>query len=167
MEKDFFNRILKGETYNEGTPFITHNKRSWGYSVVLDANTRIHFIDGEPSAHFHVFRTEEYIMYTGEMDVYRGKLYENDIERTIANLKEIRISAGDKLVIPPKTVHIPINIHPKGSVFIEISHGPYEESDVTRVYDKNRRDPMLAKKWDSLGYKAGLSIKDLVPLTKK
>ena len=166
MEKEFFDRIKNGEAYLEGPKFITHD-RNWGFSVVLDANTRMHFIEGEPSAHFHTYRTEEYILNSGDIEVYRGKIYEGELEKTIANLELIRMSPGDKIVIPPKTAHIPINLSPTGSVFTEISHGPYAEEDVERIYDKNARSPELAKKWSDLGYQTGLSIRDLIPLIKQ
>jgi len=164
MDKDFFDRIEEESANIEGAPYITHSGRGWGSSIVLDANTRIHFIDGEPSAHFHKYRTEDYILYTGEIAVFRGKLYEGDKERTVANMKEVRMSPGDRVVMPPKTVHIPINLHPGGSVFFEISHGPYEEEDVERIYDKNGRNPELTKEWSELGYEQLMSIKDLIPL---
>lgn len=166
MDKDFFERIKDGSVLLEGAPYIIH-KRRWGFSVVLDANTRIHFINGECSAHFHRYRTEDYILYTGEIEVFRGEFYEEDLEKTVANLKRVKMVPGDRIVIPPKTVHIPINMYPGGSVFFEISHGPYAEEDIERIYDKNCKDPKLAKKWSGLGYKKKISIKDLIPLIKK
>ncbi|GEM_PF-5232889 len=165
MVERFFERIERGEALIEGPPYIVH-KRSWGFSVVLDANTRFHFIEGEPSLHFHRYRTEDYILYSGDILVYRGQIYEGDLEKTVANLREVRISPGDRIVIPPRTVHIPINLSPGGSSFIEISHGPYAEEDVERVYDKNGREPSLLKKWTELGYQAGTGVKDLIPLAK-
>jgi mannose-6-phosphate isomerase-like protein (cupin superfamily) len=165
MDKDFFERIAKGQATVEGPPFLTHS-RHWGASVVLDANTRIHFIEGEPSAHYHKYRTEDYVLYSGEIDVYRGVLHEDDLEKTVLNLKGITLKPGDRVVIPPNTVHIPINRSDAPSTFIEISHGPYAEEDVVRIYDKNGRDPDLAARWLKLGYKPGVSVKDLIPLIK-
>ena len=165
MDKDFFGRIEKGTALVEGPTFISI-KSSWGSSVILDANTRIHFIEGEPSTHFHRFRTEDYILYNGDMVVYRGIYHEGDLERTVANLRATKMSPGDRVVMLPNTVHIPINLSPTGSTFFEVSHGPYEESDIERIYDKSGRDPDLAKKWSELGYEEGSSIIDLIPLVK-
>ncbi|OGG58851.1 hypothetical protein A2765_00520 [Candidatus Kaiserbacteria bacterium RIFCSPHIGHO2_01_FULL_56_24] len=165
MNNEYFDRIEKGEAYVEGSPYITH-QRHWGSSVVLDANTRIHFIVGEPSAHFHKYRTEDYILHAGDMVVYRGPVFEGDLEKTISNLEEVHLRPGDRVVIPPQTVHIPINSSPEGSTFVEISHGPYAEEDIVRVYDKNGRDSELVKKWLELGYEEGISVKDLIPLIR-
>ena len=165
MNKEFFNRIKKGSAHIEGAPFIVSD-RHWGFSVVLDANTRIHFIEGEPSAHLHKYRTEDYILQDGVMEVYRGIFYEGDLEKTIANLEVIKMSPGDRVVMPPNMVHIPVNVSPTGSIFAEISHGPYEEGDIERVYDKNARSLELAEKWSALGYKKGISIVDLIVLIK-
>lgn len=167
MNKEFFERIEKGSAHVEGYSYLIH-QRSWGSSVVLDAHTRIYFInnDGEPSAHFHRNRTEDYILHTGEIEVYRGQWYEGDPEKTIAHLQGTRMFPGDRIVIPPHLVHVPINRSPHGSVFIEISHGPYAEGDIERVYDKQGRDIELTKKWSSLGYETGISITDLILLVK-
>ncbi len=165
MEGDFFNRIEKDEARPEGSSHLV-TKRSWGSTVVLDANTRVNFILQEPSAHFHIHRTEDYILYTGEMDVYRGVWYEGDLRRTVAGLIATRMLPGDRVVIAPHIVHIPINISPEGSVFIEVSHGPYVEEDVHRVYDKGGRDVALLGQWSALGYEAGISITDLILLTR-
>ncbi len=165
MDKNFFERIENGTATIENPPFIVQ-KRHWGFSVTLDANTRIHLIMGEPSVHFHRYRTEDYILYSGEMVVYRGKNFDGDLEKIVANLKPIRLTPGDKVVILPNIVHIPINVGSEAAVFIEISHGPYAEEDVERVYDQSARDPKLAKKWSKLGYKKGMAIKDLIPVVK-
>ena len=166
MDADFFKRIEKKEASIEGPEFVIQ-KRHWGFSVVLDANTRIHSICDEPSAHFHRYRTEDYILYSGEMTVYRGENFDEDPERTIGGLKPAILAPGDKIVLPPGIVHVPINTGKENAVFLEISHGPYEEADIKRVYDKNGRDAELAATWRALGYKAGVGIKDLISLIHK
>ncbi|MSR70966.1 hypothetical protein EXS62_02925 [Candidatus Kaiserbacteria bacterium] len=161
MEKDFFDRIEKKEAHIEALPYLTQ-ARSWGATVVLDANTRVNRIHAEPSAHFHRHRTEEYILYTGAMDVYRGAWYEGDLLRTVAGLTPTAMLPGDRVIIAPHIVHIPINTSPTGSVFIEVSHGPYADDDIQRVYDKEGRDAALLKGWSALGYEPGISIVDLI-----
>lgn len=166
MNNGFFKKVETKSAYVEKSAYIT-TKRTWGFSVMLDANACINFIKGEPSAHFHIHRTEDYILYSGELEVYRGKWHPGDLEMTIAGLEKTRLLPGDRVVIHPGTVHIPINLAPSGSVFIEISHGPYIESDVNRVYDKDGRDIELAKQWSELGYKGGVGITKLIPLVRK
>lgn len=166
MKDDFFERIKSGRAHVDGPQYLV-NQRHWGYTVVLDANTRINFINDEPSTHFHRYRVEEYILYSGEMTVYTGAYFEGDIEKTVAHLEAVNLLPGDKIVIPLNTVHIPLPGIKTDAVFIEISHGPYEDGDVERVYDKSGRDPDLAKRWLDLGYAQGLGIRDLISLTKE
>ncbi len=166
MSKDFFDRIENKQALVEAAQYLV-TRRHWGFSIVLDANTRIHSAKGEPSVHFHRYRTEDYILYSGEMIVYRGKYWENDLEKTVANLEPVKLIPGDKVVMPPNTVHIPISLGDEPAVFIEISHGPYEESDIERIYDKNARDPELVKRWSALGYEPGVSVVDLVEMIKR
>jgi len=163
--EEFFERIKNGLSSVEGIPYKTYLERVWGDSVVLDANTRLHRLTGEPSVQFHQSRTEEYVLCIGEMVVYRGTLHEDDPEKTVASLERTFMLPGDRIVIPPKTVHVPIPISESVS-FIEVSHGNYEESDVTRIYDKSGRNSELDQRWISMGYDQGLSIVDLIPLVK-
>ena len=160
----FFTHI-ENKNKIEGAPYIV-DKRHWGTAVTLDANTRVNYIFDEPSLHFHTHRTEDYILYSGEMEVYRGTWYENDLEKTVAGLEATHMIPGDRVIIAPGIVHIPINLSPEGSTFIEVSHGPYAEKDVIRVYDKSGRDIDLAKKWQSLGYQAEVGVKELITLIK-
>ena len=162
MDSEFFDRIANGQASIEGPKYATQ-KRHWGCSVVLDANTVINSLnDGEPSAHFHRMRTEEYVLYSGEMAVYRAENIDNDIERTIANLVPTMFRPGDRVVIVPNIVHIPLNMGKDPVMFIEISHGPYLENDIQRIYDKSGRDIELAKRWADLGYAKNIGIKDLI-----
>lgn len=164
MEKAFFKGIENGGNV-EGPSFIVE-KRHWGTAVTLDANTRVNSISDEPSLHFHTHRTEDYILYSGEMEVYRGAWHEGDLEKTVGGLVATKLQPGDRVVITPGTVHIPINLSSEGSVFIEISHGPYAEKDVVRVYDKTGRDAELAKKWQDLGYEQGVGVRELIAIIK-
>ncbi len=159
--EEFFKRIEKGQTLSEGFTFpIT--KRHWGTAITLDANTRVNSISGEPSAHFHRIRTEEYILVSGAMTVYRGDYFDGNLKKTVGGLVGVAMKPGDKVVIYPGIVHIPISTSKGGAVFIEISHGPYEDSDIVRIYDKTGRDLELASRWKDLGYKGGLGIKELI-----
>lgn len=161
MKKDFFKNIEKATAKIEGAPFIVQ-KRHWGFSVVLDANTRLHLIAGEPSVHFHRYRTEDYILFSGEMVVYRGKNIAGNLEKTVANLEPTKLAPGDRVIVLPNIVHIPVNLKSEPAVFFEISHGPYAEEDVERIYDKNGRDSSLVQRWSDLEYKEGMSVKDLI-----
>lgn len=158
---EFFARIEKNKALSESHQHIV-TKRHWGTAITLDANTRINSLFGEPSAHFHRYRSEEYIVYEGGMILYRGEAYEGDLERTVGNMKPTFLKPGDRAVIEPEVVHIPIPQNKNGAVFIEVSHGPYEDSDIVRVYDKTGRDAQLAARWAVLGYKEGLGIKNLI-----
>ena len=158
---EFFRRIEKESALAEGFTFPV-TKRHWGTAITLDANTRVNLIHGEPSAHFHRLRTEEYILYAGTMVVYRGKYFEGNLEKTVANLQGTPMKPGDKVVISPGTVHIPLTMGKDGAVFIEVSHGPYEDADIVRIYDQSGRNAELVATWTKLGHKQGLSIKDLM-----
>lgn len=166
MGADFFDRIDKRKALVEGYPCLA-TKRHWGTAITLDANTRINVLMGEPSAHFHRIRTEEYILYSGAMTVYRGENIEGDLERTVKGLRPTAMKPGDKIVIAPGEVHIPIKKGKGPAVFIEISHGPYEDNDIVRIYDKTARDLALAAEWAKLGYKAGTGIEILITQTKR
>ena len=166
MIGSFFERIEKGEAAVEG-PKYPVTKRHWGFSVVLDANTVINALnDGEPSVHYHRIRTEEYILYSGKMDVYRARNVEGDIEKTIASMVPTRLLPGDRVVIEPHMVHVPVNAGKEIAMFIEISHGAYLEKDIERIYDATGRDAALAATWAGLGYKPGLGIKDLISVVQ-
>ena len=158
---DFFQNIEQGTARIEGTGLMTI-RRPYGFSVVLDANTRIHTLTGEPSVQVHHFRAEEYVMYSGQMTVYRGVMKDGDEEAIIASMEPTELRPGDRVVIPAGTPHLPVNYNPELAVFIEISHGPYEESDILRIYDKLGRDPEVRERWEKLGYKTGVSIVDLI-----
>ncbi len=162
----FFERIVSSTARVEGTGFICLT-RPYGRSVVLDSNTRIHEMLNEPSAHFHRFRTEEYILYSGKMTVYRGPVVPDYPEVSVALLEPTELKPGDRVVIPPFTVHLPINTEEEPAVFIEVSHGPYEETDIVRVYDKLGRDEDLRNTWQKLGYEAGIGVADLIQATRK
>lgn len=166
MNAEFWYRLNHKKAHVEGFPHKVI-ARTWGSSVILDANTRLHYISGEPSLQVHTERTEEYILLAGMLVVYRGTLYKNDLERTVAHLKSMILKPGDKIIIAPGTVHVPVNISSgESSVLIEISHGIYDEGDINRIYDQNGRDAPLKESWMALGYPSGLSIKDLVPLVR-
>jgi mannose-6-phosphate isomerase-like protein (cupin superfamily) len=166
MTNDFFDRIERKEANIEGAQYPLNFGRVWGDTVTLDANTRINRITREPSLHYHNFRTEDYIIHSGEAIVYRGALDKTDLEKTVSNLRSIIAKPGDKLIIPPKIVHTIVPASAESVTMIEISHGPYEESDITRIYDKSGRDAGLVKKWEELGYRPGLGIADMIPLAK-
>ncbi|HLC90275.1 MAG TPA: hypothetical protein VJI15_00750 [Candidatus Nanoarchaeia archaeon] len=165
-ENYFFHRITTKQALVEGAPY--HEvERAWGASAILDSNTRIHHIIDEPSVQVHSHRTEEYVLVSGSMVVYRGTYYPNDPEKTIANLHAVVMQPGDKVVIPMGMVHAPVNISLEGgSTFIEISHGFYDEEDIKRIYDKKGRDASLKEKWAALRYPSGLSVRELIPLVR-
>ena len=161
MDSEFFKRILAGTAVAEESSYLIQT-RHWGSAITLDANTRVNSIEGEPSLHFHRHRTEEYILYSGLMTVYRGEYFDGDLKRTVASLVGTELRPGDKVVIHPNVVHIPINKASEGSVFIEVSHGPYEDSDIVRVYDKTGRDAALSAAWTTLGVNPGIGVEDLI-----
>ena len=162
----FFERIQESAAVIEGTSFTVH-KRPWGFSIALGTNVCINSITGEPSTHFHRYRTEEYVLFSGQLTVWRGPHLEGDLEQTIAELVPTVMKPGDKILIPPNTVHIPLHVGPEAAIFFDIYHGEYVEEDVQRVYDKGSRDKAIAQKWAELGYKPGLSIVELIQATKR
>ena len=166
MTQEFFNRIESQQARAENEAYKNPQKSIWGSSITINPTTRINRINGEGSTHFHKNRGEEYILIDGQIIVYRASLSLENIEKTIASMKETIMNPGDKIFISPNTVHTAINISPQDSTFLEITHGPYEDNDSHRVYDKAGRDKELANKWSSLGYPQGLSIQELIPLVK-
>jgi len=167
-QQSFFERIEKKIATTEGFPFQTI-KRDYGISVVIENNVRINCYETETSLHFHDNRIENYIILKGNVRLYRGTFFENDFEKTVANLDFTDLSPGDKAIIYPKTVHVPINrsLSNDPYILLEIIYGIYDESDVTRVYDMHGRDQELNQKWIDLGYNPRLSVKDLVSKIKE
>jgi len=166
VDSEFFERIITNKAVVEGYPYKAV-ERSWGTSAILDANTRVFYLTDEPSVQYHTHRTEEFVLVSGKVAVYRGIFYKDNPEKTIAGLQPVVMQPGDKLVIPAGMVHAPVNISPfGGSMVIEISHGPYDDEDIGRIYDKKGRDASLKEKWTALGYPSSLSVVDLVPLVR-
>ena len=141
--------------------------RPHGSAVVLDANTRMNMVVSEPSAHYHRIRTEEYILFSGEMVVFRGPVVEGHPDLSVSLLEPTVLKPGDRVVIPPLTVHLPVNTGEKPVEFIEVSHGPYDDADIVRIYDKWGRDQVVRQVWEELGYQTGVSILDLIPAAQE
>ena len=110
----------------------------------------------EMSLQYHPKRTEVYLVLDGELLVYRGRLYPQDLTRTVAELQETRIRRGDNILIERGIVHSPVNINSTPARVLELSDIiPYDHEDIIRIHDKHGRATFP-------GFKKGASIEELV-----
>jgi len=90
----------------------------------------------EMSLQYHPRRTEVYRVLDGELLVYRGMFYPNDLVRMVAELQEVIIQEGYNIVIPRGTVHCPVNLGQTRCRVLELSDIiPYDNDDIVRIYD--------------------------------
>lgn len=99
----------------------------------------------ELSLQYHLLRTETYRLMSGSLKVFHGTLYKDelgkdDLVRTVAELSEVTMRPGDMLVIPPRTVHCPINQAAVPAEVMELSDiMPYDYADIVRIHDAHGR----------------------------
>lgn len=110
----------------------------------------------ELSLQYHLLRTETYRLISGSLMVFRGQLYEDDLVRTVAELSEMAMRPGDILVIPPRTVHCPVNQAATPAEVMELSDIiPYDHTDIVRIHDAHGRATFP-------GFREGGGIHELV-----
>lgn len=110
----------------------------------------------ELSLQYHLRRREVYRLISGSLTVFHGQLYEDDLVRTVAELSEMAMGPGDILVIPPRTVHCPVNQAAVPAEVLELSDiMPYDYADIVRIHDKHGRATFP-------GFRRGAGIRELV-----
>lgn len=110
----------------------------------------------ELSLQYHLRRREVYRLMSGSLRVFHGLLYEDDLVRTVAELSEVAMRPGNILVIPPRTVHCPVNQAAVLAEVMELSDiMPYDHTDIVRIYDKHGRATFP-------GFLEGAGIQELI-----
>lgn len=131
-----------------GEPAFSVKRTPWGESLPFemygthDAAGVLWTLDPleELSLQYHLLRREVYRLMSGSLRVFRGPLYENDLVRTVAELSEVAMRPSDILVIPPRTVHCPVNQDAVPAEVMELSDiMPYNYADIVRIHDKHGR----------------------------